>query len=218
MQPQPSQAETRQGHPAHQDSARPSGRRAVARNVVWVGWLVLLATGLLARSAPTQPAFSEYEVKAAFLHKFALFVEWPREAFATPNTPFLIAVLGEDPFGPNLSRAVSNKTAQGRPVVAQRFDDIESAIKAGCHMLFVASSEKTRLQDVLSAVDKLPILTVGDMPGCAEKGVMLNLLVQGRTLRFEVNRWAATQAGLKVSSQLLDLAVNVWNEPKTRRK
>ena len=40
-------------------------------------------------NGPRQP---EYLIKAAYLYNFALFVEWPDEAFADPDAPFVVGI------------------------------------------------------------------------------------------------------------------------------
>jgi hypothetical protein len=74
--------------------------------------LLLLGFRLAAQSA------AEYELKAAFLYKFASFVEWPD---AVSNGPPCIGVLGDDPFGPALDEAVKGKSYHGRSFEIRRF-------------------------------------------------------------------------------------------------
>lgn len=78
---------------------------------------------LLLWSAPSRSAEapSEYQVKAAFLYKFARFVEWPATSFADSTAPLVIGILGEDPFGPMLDQAITGKSVQGRPLQILRF-------------------------------------------------------------------------------------------------
>ncbi len=61
---------------------------------LWLTLAVFAAAGGWAAAAP-----AEYQVKAVFLFNFSQFMEWPPDAFPTPDTPFVIGVLGADPFG-----------------------------------------------------------------------------------------------------------------------
>lgn len=180
-------------------------------------WLAGLLSCLLVARAAEPPARSEYDVKAAFLQKFAMFVEWPKEAFAAPSDPLVIGILGQDPFGPKLEATLANKLVKGRPLVFRRFSRAQEAIEAHCRLLFIAASEKARLPEIFAALKSQPLLTVGDTPGYGEDGVMINLLLRDQNLRFEINQAAATAAGLKLSSQLLDLAVNAHLAPKPEK-
>jgi hypothetical protein len=148
---------------------------------------------------------SEYQLKAAFLFRFTQFVEWPAQPGATNDRPFVIGIVGEDPFGTNLDDAVRNEFFQEtRPIVIHRFRTNE--IPAGCDILFIARSEKDRLKEVLTQVKGQATLTVADTASAAEEGVMINLsLVQG-SVKMEINKEALTASGLKVSAKLLALA------------
>ena len=72
-----------------------------------VATCLLLFLGLSVGAA-VPPA--EYRVKAVFLFNFAQFVDWPPDAFTAPGQPFVIGVLGKDPFGPELDAVVRGET------------------------------------------------------------------------------------------------------------
>lgn len=167
----------------------------------------LFLTALLALAFAVPPAaanFAEYQVKAEFLARIAEFVEWPEATFAAPDAPFLIAVAGEDPFGPHLEKLARSKKIQGHPVVLRRWDSAENAV--ACHMLFVAESEADRLEEILAAAGGFPILIVGDGEGFARRGVHVVLYRAGTHIHFDVNMRALRRSGLIMSSQLLRLA------------
>lgn len=175
-----------------------------------LGWLALVFWCVLVGSAeppgPTvQAEYDEYKVKAAFLHRFPLFVEWPDRAFASPQAPFVIGVLGRDPFGPRLETVISNKIVRGRSFTFHRLDRVEDVAAARCHILFISRSERERVPEILLRLRNTPILTVGDTPGFGAEGVMVNFFIRDRSVRFEINREAAAKAGLKLDSQLLSL-------------
>src|SRR6202165_5378159 len=112
---------------------------------------------------------SEYLIKAGFIYNFAKFVEWPSGAFAEPDSPIVIGVLGTDPFGTILDRIVEDKKIGSRGFVVKRLKwgkDLRDLKE--CKILFVSSSEKPHIDDFLQMVKGLPILTVGETPGFAE--------------------------------------------------
>ena len=194
--------------------ARGSGRRrdwgwSCCRTFQGFVLAVVLLSGLASGHAAGSAVRPEYDVKAAFLQKFALFVEWPASAFSSPKEPITIGILGQDPFGRRLETILSNKLAQGRSLEFRRYTKVEDVIKTRCHLLFISPCEKSRLAPVLEVLRTAPILTVGDTPDFGELGVMINLVVVGESLRFEINQETSNRAGLKISSQLLDLAVRV---------
>jgi YfiR/HmsC-like len=143
----------------------------------------------------------EYDVKAAFLYKFASFVDWPEPA---RNEAVGICIVGRDPFGSALERVVEGKTIGGRAFVVRRLKDWKAG--APCHILFIGGSDPQRLRAVLGQVRHEPILTVGDIPGFCESGGGINLMVVDSKVKLEINVDATARSGLQVSSKLLSLA------------
>jgi len=150
-------------------------------------------------TAPT-----EYQVKAAFLFSFAKFVEWPVNTFRGDSEPFLVTILGADPFGDVLDETLRGKTIRDRRLVVRRVARAEDV--GHSQILFVGDSEKDRLPRVLKQVEGEAILTVADLDGFAARGGVVNFRIENSRVRFDVNIAAAERARLKISSQLLKLA------------
>lgn len=146
---------------------------------------------------------NEYEVKAAFLYNFARFVEWPNNVSADPNAPMVIGILGKDPFGGEIDRAIEGKSVNGHPLAIKRFSTLEAY--QYCHILFVSSSEKNNLPRILAAVAKSSVLTVSETDRFAQIGGIINFITTENRIRFEINQAAAARVGLKISSKLLSL-------------
>jgi hypothetical protein len=149
---------------------------------------------------------TQYEVKAAFLYNFAKFVIWPKAAELREDAPFVITVLGDDPFG-EAWRVLDGKMEEGHPLVVTRASRIEELPPT--QILFIGASERVRLAAVLDAVRGKPVLTIGDTPGFAEAGVMINFLVAESRVAFEINHKSAAAAPLQISSRLLALGRTV---------
>jgi hypothetical protein len=150
---------------------------------------------------------SEYLIKAGFIYNFAKLVEWPTSAFAQPDSPIVIGILGDDPFGATLDRIVADKKINGRGFAVKRLKwgrDLKEL--RDCNILFVSSSEKEHLDSLVDATKWLPILTIGDAPGFARRGGIINFTLEDNKVRFEVNVEAAKHADLTISSRLLTLA------------
>lgn len=162
--------------------------------LVLVAALVFCPAGTAPRARAAD--FSEYEVKANFLAKFADFVDWPSGA-----TTVVIGVLGDDPFGGSLDKAVQGQTVAGRPVMIKRSHRLEDL--RTCQVLFVTKSERGRAGEVLAAVQGAPVLTVGDFEQFTKEGGVIAFVLTEGKVRFEVNAGAAKQTGLKISSRLL---------------
>ena len=144
----------------------------------------------------------EYEVKAEFIERFTRFIEWPRGE--ETKEPFVIGVIGNDPFKGFLDKMASGRRIKGRPVEIRRLRDVIEI--DSCQIVFVSSSERERLRIVLARTRSRPILTIGDTSGYASSGVLVNFYTAGDTVRFEMNPAAIERSGLRVSAKLLKLA------------
>ena len=164
--------------------------------------LLAFAAGWNASAQDSQP--TEYQIKAAFIFNFAKFVEWPKSTFPETNSPLVIGVVGEDPFHGVLEKTVRGKAVDDHPLVVKAFQT--SAEATNCHILFISTSEKERLPQVLKDLSGSSVLTVGEMGGFNEAGGMIVFVLERTMIRFKINNAAATSAGLKISSKLLSLA------------
>lgn len=185
------------------------GRMTVKQTLIMTSkWAcLLLFAGMLTLSAkpdagPSDP--TEYQVKAAYLVSFARFVTWPQEVKADP---FVIGVLGDDPFGPYLDYAVKGKSLNGKRMVVQRLGRGDQLTK--CQVLFIASSEATRMGQLASDLKGHPVLTVSDFKGFVDQGGMIGLILKNTQVRFQVNLRPVSASHLTISSRLLTLAVSV---------
>ncbi len=149
---------------------------------------------------------SEAEVKAAFVFNFGKFVEWPASAFAE-NAAIIICVLGNESFARTLRSIIGDKTLHERTLEVDWLTELEQAER--CHILFIDASWEAQLPEVLRALDGRSTLTIGDRETAAPAGTIISFKMEQTKVRFIVNSQAADRAGLKISSQLLKLAVEV---------
>ena len=168
-----------------------------------IAWFLLAATGLHAQ----QQKPSEYQVKAAYLYNFGRFVKWPARAVAGKDDSFAVCVLGQDPFGQTLDSALAGEALDGRPVVIRRISKSQDA--GDCRILFISSTEEIHLKEILTGLDQSGVLTVSDMPGFTRRGGMIQFVLEGDRIRFEINLANAESAKLVLSSELLKVAANV---------
>jgi hypothetical protein len=167
---------------------------------------VLFLWGMLLPSALAAASVGESDVKAAFILNFIKFVEWPSSAFSSPEDPILISVVGNDPMGDSID-GLGGKTVSGRKVVVRKAGNLASLER--CHILFVGASEKASLAPALGAVQRWPVLTVGDFEGFAGRGGTIGFIRQENRVGFEINEESARKAGLKVNAKLLYLGKSV---------
>jgi hypothetical protein len=154
-----------------------------------------------------EAAPSEYEVKALWLLNCARFVDWPEQAFADAQSPFVIGVLGKDPFGKHLKKTLEGRTVKGRSFVVKRVST-DQELKA-CQILFISTSERKRTRNLLAKLKGAPVLTVGEMDDFLDQGGMIQFVRKDDTIRFAVNLEFAKPAQLYMSAHLLRVATSV---------
>lgn len=158
---------------------------------------MLVANCMSAQAAP----HTEYEVKAAFIHNIAKFVEWP--AADRTSKSQRLCIVGQNPFGSALD------VLRGKPIGDKVWEVLPANQQTNlrkCAVLFIAASESGNIRQILDDIKGSHVLTMGDSEGYAEEGVMVNFYLEQDKVRFEINRDAAARADFKISSQLLKLA------------
>lgn len=176
--------------------------------------MALMAAFALSDVASLQAQTSkptEYEVKAAYLYNFGRFVEWPSRTGPPPANSFNICVVGQDHFGAALNTTLADETIAGKSVVVKRIQTAQDA--TNCRILFISASEENQLKQILAVLNGSSVLTVSDMPQFSRRGGMVQFILEGNRVRFEINLASAEHAGLTLSSELLKLAVNVRKNP-----
>lgn len=169
-----------------------------------------VAFGLLAVALPSiaggppDPVL-EHRVKAAFVYHFAQLTRWPEDAFRGPDDPIRLGLAGAGPAEAPLL-ALAGKLVHGRPLQVARWPG--PGDPGPWHVLFVGRDAGTGPETALGSVPD-GVLTVGDVEGFARRGGHIEITVRDGRVRFLVNRGAARGAGLRLSSRLLALALEV---------
>jgi hypothetical protein len=160
----------------------------------------VFCNGPAPRAAASAPL--EYDVKAAFLLNFTKFVEWPASAFASPDAPLNICILGGDPFGRAIDQLVEGESVNQHRITVER---IRSDQPKACQVLFVGNGP---IPAGFSAANPA-VLTVGEGEDFIRQGGVIAFVIDNRRVRFDISVKAATNAGLKLSSKLLSVARSV---------
>jgi len=166
--------------------------------------LMVLITSLVAGTAAPQNSDIETDnLKAAFIYNFTKYITWP-DSEGYPE--FRIGVLGYSKITESLEKVASKKTVDGKSIEVYHFSTIQNLVP--CQILFVSSSEKDNIPEIISALKNSPTLTltIGDTDGFCERGIMINFFSQNSTIKFEMNPVSVKNAGLIASSQLQKLA------------
>jgi YfiR/HmsC-like len=176
------------------------------------GRVLVLALGLVlaapaARAQNRGAPVDELAVKVAFLYNFMLFTQWPT---VLPD-PVRLCVLGSSPLDGPL------RQLNGRPLAGQNTLAVLN-VRPGdplepCNAVYIDDTQRQHTESVLARLRGLPVLTVTDGEGLAERGVMIEIRRRDLRLGFEVNLEPSTQSRLQFSSRMLKLASHV-NAPR----
>lgn len=148
------------------------------------------------------------QVKAAYLYKFAGYVEWPPNAFTDAAAPFTIGVVGAGDIADELNKLKSGRAVNDHPVEVRILKPGDST--RGVQLVFVGSSaDAAQLRRVLDSYKTLPTLTISDTPGAVDAGCVINFVMVDKRIRFEISLGNAERQGLKISSRLLAVAQRV---------
>jgi hypothetical protein len=151
-----------------------------------------------------------YYRKAALFRVLSQYIQWPKDSDVNDQKkPFVIGVIGKNPFGSILETAYSQEgyKIKGKNVKIRYFSRPEEI--ENCHILFISKSMAKKLEEILNITRGKPILTIGETKGFAHKGVLFNMYIKSSEIHFEINALALRESRLIPSSQLLSLATIV---------
>jgi len=154
-------------------------------------------------AAPT--VANEPQIKAQFFERFTRFIEWPESALAK-GTPFVVCLVGGNQLATEIERRMARTTVKGAPTQVRRLPAAQPPDPGGCHAVYIAPATRPQLPALLARTRGRPILTVADTEGFSSQGVLINMYIEDRFVRFEINDPALRASRLKASSKLLRLA------------
>jgi YfiR/HmsC-like len=174
--------------------------------------LVALCCWTVSRAAQSSDSASEQSIKAAYLYKFAAYVEWPDGVLDDPTTPLTIAIFDADSLADELEEMTADRTIGGRAIAVRRIHDDDAL--AGVHILFVAASGTKDLPRLARLAREQSVLVVTEEGDALDLGSVINFRPVDHRIRFEVSLDAADKSRLRLSSRLLAVAEHV--EPRVQ--
>ncbi len=175
------------------------------------GWhraCIAFVLATVTAAAAAQPVASADEVKAAYIHKFVSYIDWPSRVFPNPSTPIVVGVVGAESVSTELARVVASRTVQGRTVAVRTLSP-GTALPNDIQVLFVGRDAWVDMPAWVAAAKGRPVAVVTDAPRGVELGALLTFVESNNRLRFEASLPAAEQAGVRLSSRLLAVAERV---------
>jgi hypothetical protein len=183
-----------------------SASRGRRRSRSLLALLGLLSAATAARAIAEDSPSRLDQLIAGYVLNFTKFVEWPEGSRSEDLT---ICVAGNPGLYDALLSGAANPSVGSRHVAVRRVEDVPSA--RGCHVLYLEPVSPVRVAQLTTSA---PILTVSDGNGFAHAGGTIELFTQQNRLRFIINLENARRAGLRISSNLLQLAASVEGEAR----
>jgi hypothetical protein len=165
--------------------------------------VVVTAAPCFAQSTDGAPV-AERSVKAAYLYKFASYVDWPENVSNARLLPLQIGVLGAQDLSDELATITNGRQIGGRPIQVRQLRSSDPV--DDLHILFIGRDEASRLERLLTPARSRPILTVTDSDDALTAGSIINFVVFDETVRFEISLLEAEQSGLRLDARLLAVA------------
>jgi hypothetical protein len=189
----------------------------LTKSLRFLAVLILIVT-------PGLPAFAQEKVigedtlKALYSYKFALFTEWPEAKFNAGNSTLEFCIIGRNPFGQSALEAIQAKPVKDKSIQVEIFASgvLSDESLQHCHVAFISVSETQRLPALLNSFQRFPILSISDIQGFSRQGGMVTLINSGDHIKFEINPDAINQAGLVMSSKIIELATLVKTSKEGR--
>lgn len=138
----------------------------------------------------------ELQITAAYLYHFVQFTEWLNK----PSV-FHYCVYENTDFADLLRQTYSNKMIGEAHIDVTNIN--ENIKLDDCHLIYFAQTVPVNF---LQKISKYAILSVSAQKNFTESGGIIYLFEDNQKLRFYINNTVATEAGLKISSQLLKLS------------
>jgi hypothetical protein len=167
-------------------------------------WVLLLLV-----APPCSGELSEVQVKSAYVFNFIKFVEWPA-ATVKPGDKIRLCVIGNEGLLTSLSALNGRKVGEYELHIPPRHSGNDGL--GACHVLYIGEQEQRRFIQIIKSLDDTSTLTISDIPDFAERGGSIGLLNRGNRMLFEVNLATTRKAGLRLSSQMLNLATNIFGK------
>lgn len=168
---------------------------------------LIFIMGLIQPSWANNEGLSENQIKAAYLYKFASYIDWPPFTFAQENSPLVIGIVGADEVAGELHSLTKGRSINGRQLEIKSLKAGETL--SGIQVLFIGQ-QAIRNAFVLPEDIKIePVLTVTDSSNGLSSGSIINFVVVDNHIRFEVSTAHADRCGLKISARLLGVAQRI---------
>lgn len=163
----------------------------------------MLLTAIFSSSVFASIKAIETEIMVACIYNFARFTSWSDNDSDTGLVK--IAFTGDGIVQTSMN-ILNGKKLDDKTILVKKLA-VESP--EDCLIVFISSAEAASTKEILALYEKKPVLTISDQPGFIANGGMIELFFLNNRIRFKINNRKAQNAGIQISSQVLNLASEV---------
>lgn len=163
-----------------------------------LGGLMLLCSAFRLQ----QDAADESTIKALFVYNFTKQIEWPDARLKEPK--FRISVVGNQDVKAAMVNIMKGRRVFDKEVEVLAVADIGDLKPS--HIVYIGKGKGGLLPRALQLSGN-GTLVVSEEKGMITKGTCINIVERNSQLRFELNESAMKRQQLKVSVQLINLAL-----------
>ncbi|MCU0391283.1 MAG: YfiR family protein [Thermoflexibacter sp.] len=145
-----------------------------------------------------------YKLHAGLLYHFTKHIEWPN---AKQNGDFVIGVLGNTNLIAAVDEMAKNRTVGSQKITVIQIKSAEDAEK--CHIIYVQRFQSSQLNAIYPKAKSGHVLIITESEDGMKRGSGINFVTIEEKLKFELNKTTIEDSGLKVSNELVKLAIPV---------
>ena len=142
------------------------------------------------------------QAQAVFIYNFTRLIEWPSDY---KSGDFIIGIYSSGDMFSELKSFTNGKTVGSQNISVVKFVSAQTISK--CHILFVPFSKTKELSTILGTLAGSKTLIITEKKGGLEEGAAINFVIVEDKLKFELKAGNATKLGLKINSNLENMAI-----------
>ena len=157
---------------------------------------------LIAGTALSQSSVNDPNIKSVFIYTFTKYISWPGD-----DDVFKIGVLKADQrMVTALTEMARKKSTDVRQILIEEYSNIDQI--EGCEIVFIPTSQSEAFFQLRDR-DTRHMLIVTEREGLGNEGSGINFIEVDGRIKFEINRAAIEEQGLKISSTLMALGIRL---------
>ena len=171
------------------------------KKITYFTLIVLLSCFSFVGKAQESNGRPMYEIHSMMMYNFTKYIQWPNNGSGT----FTIGIIGDDDVFKTLKSWYTGKTVGERKLSVVKFNSV-SEINS-CDILYVSRGNSKDFESIQSKLSNSATLLITDKQGLGKKGSDINFKLVNNRLAFELNMASINQSNLKVSKQLMNIAI-----------